>query len=323
MNKFLYTLIGSFFLAGILADFHFADRVLTISNQGQPRVFIQYGSSPVVLDSQLVFEGVGGNFNGTIEVSVEGGEANDQLNVPSPSGLTVTGANSPSITLSTGGNNISQSNVQTALRSVTYTPKVDNSQNVTIKKIRYVVKETGSFCGNCAQTTPHYYEFVSGSISWTSARTSALARRYYGLSGYLVTVTSSAENTFLLTKLPSGVSGWLGGTDQTIENSWIWADGPEAGQSFCGSTSLQGASANGCSGKDFSYANWNGGEPNDSGGNEDYLQMYSDSGTWNDLPNTHAIIGGYFIEYGGLGEDPTFVLVRIEKHNAFIPGSQF
>jgi hypothetical protein len=33
------------------------------------------------------------------------------------------------------------------------------------------------------------------------------------------------------------------------------------------------------------YQNWSPGEPNDAGGNEDYVQMYPD-GRWNDLANT-------------------------------------
>ena len=77
--------------------------------------------------------------------------------------------------------------------------------------------------------TGHYYEHIATTTTWAAARTAALGMTHLGESGYLVTITSVEENTFLSTL--SG-SGWIGGTDQTTEGMWVWADGPEAGVNF-------------------------------------------------------------------------------------------
>src|SRR5690349_10396811 len=65
----------------------------------------------------------------------------------------------------------------------------------------------------------HYYEYVSGPVSWTTAFAAADAATLSGYDSYLVTVTSEAENTFLLNyvRLNTTLSNrrtWLGGTDQ-------------------------------------------------------------------------------------------------------------
>jgi hypothetical protein len=128
----------------------------------------------------------------------------------------------------------------------------------------------------------HWYEFVSSTATWTDARTAALASTNLGVSGYLATITSAAENAFVYSLLPAAaLGGWIGGTDSAVEGTWRWADGPEAGAAF-------------------SYLNWNGGEPNDCCGGEDYatLTRLGGGGKWNDLRNTDRYyMSGYFVEY--------------------------
>ena len=126
----------------------------------------------------------------------------------------------------------------------------------------------------------HYYEFVTPGTDWTTARTNALASSFAGQQGYLATITSAGEQTFLL-----GLAndGWLGGTDQAVEGEWRWIDGPEAGSLFW---------TGGPSGTASGFTSWNGGEPNNLGG-ENYLHLQS--GAWNDFPNSPAL--GYFVEY--------------------------
>lgn len=135
----------------------------------------------------------------------------------------------------------------------------------------------------------HWYEVLSltqlQNPSWQNARTAALARSHLGMAGYLATVTSAAENAFL-TSL-SGAVGYLGGSDETTEGTWRWVDGPEAGQAFW---------INGVTQPGF-FANWNGGEPNNSG-NEDYVHTnFILAGGWNDIPNTGST-SVFFVEYG-------------------------
>ena len=52
----------------------------------------------------------------------------------------------------------------------------------------------------------HWYEHVSAGATWTAANTAATAR-----GGYLATVTSAAENTFVNGFLPPTVEAWVGG----------------------------------------------------------------------------------------------------------------
>jgi hypothetical protein len=45
--------------------------------------------------------------------------------------------------------------------------------------------------------TEHFYEYVPSSGSWTTAKTSASNRSYFGRAGYLATMSSEAENNFI------------------------------------------------------------------------------------------------------------------------------
>jgi hypothetical protein len=113
-------------------------------------------------------------------------------------------------------------------------------------------------------------------ISWTGAEASAVA-----MGGVLASDTSAAEDHFLYglaTSTPQlwvfqngggvepGIGPWLGG--YRVSGGWAWADGAA-----------------------FSYSNWAPGEPNNYGGDENYLMFLSSTGalmndTWNDYPNT-------------------------------------
>lgn len=105
-----------------------------------------------------------------------------------------------------------------------------------------------------------------------------------GVTGHLSNITSQAENDFVHAMAP--VNAWLGGSDATVEGDWRWLVGPEAGQQFW-SGGVGGSTVGG------SYANWGGGEPNNSG-NEDTVHMRPD-GRWNDQPGGTAY--DYVIEW--------------------------
>ncbi len=149
--------------------------------------------------------------------------------------------------------------------------------------------------------TGHYYEFVQGAVSWADARAAASASTLMGYSGYLVTITSAAENDFVFNTFNTGLSSqfaWIGAAEPLDDGVWRWMDGPEAGAQF---SLFATATA------PFNYANWGGIEPNDAKVQEDYGMMniglaYSviAPGKWADAPPTPTIwdpIVGYIVEY--------------------------
>ena len=186
----------------------------------------------------------------------------------------------------------------------------------------------------------HYYELVScgGSCGgWETARDLAAAKTYRGLTGYLATITSAAENSFLLSKISTNT--WIGGSDDATytsnnhpaigtgddegqanggiagEGTWEWVTGPDNGKTFfCQVAILKAGEEEGginradpahedCTvASGYSYENWDGGEPNDHNnqvdGQENCAHLKS-GGKWNDLPCDNGVTH-YLVEYGGM-----------------------
>ncbi|MEE4294568.1 MAG: C-type lectin domain-containing protein, partial [Xanthomonadales bacterium] len=119
----------------------------------------------------------------------------------------------------------------------------------------------------------HFFELVPGGVDWATAEAGAAAMTRNGVSGYLATIASAAENACV--KAASGSSrAWLGGNDIDVEGTWVWVTG-----------------------EPWSYTNWNTGEPNDSGG-EDCLEMRGGTASnWNDIPCGFTAVGGYVVEF--------------------------
>jgi hypothetical protein len=87
----------------------------------------------------------------------------------------------------------------------------------------------------------NWYELIPTSIfsgiDYNSARSAALASTHMGMNGYLATITSAAEQTFIEQfGIPIGFGGsgsvWLGATTLATPGTYRWADGPEAGQAL-------------------------------------------------------------------------------------------
>lgn len=125
----------------------------------------------------------------------------------------------------------------------------------------------------------HVYELIPDVLSWQDARAAAEASSYLGVQGHLVTITSAAENDFLIGAFPIG-GYWLGGTQDPSApgfsepaGGWTWVTG-----------------------EPFSFTRWNVGEPNNVGG-EDFMEM-APSGRWNDAGPTNPTFNtGYIVEY--------------------------
>ena len=160
---------------------------------------------------------------------------------------------------------------------------------------------------NYLPATGHYYIYVSSlGINWSTAKQLAEQQEYFGLTGYLATLTSQEEADFAGEQSP-GV-GWIGASDAEVEGEWKWVTGPETGTVFW-LGAVNGSPQN----NEFSF--WNDGEPNNCCGGEDFAHITDPSiglpGSWNDLPNTGSTDPtseyhpkGYLVEFGGLDGEP-------------------
>ncbi|MDO8776032.1 MAG: Ig-like domain-containing protein, partial [Burkholderiaceae bacterium] len=100
----------------------------------------------------------------------------------------------------------------------------------------YTWRVTGKFYN---PANGHYYEavdlgedsfFSDITMTWAQANNDALTRKLNGLDGYLATITSAAEQQFILDNI-GNVAAWIGASDATTEGVWKWVTGPEAGTS--------------------------------------------------------------------------------------------
>jgi hypothetical protein len=163
----------------------------------------------------------------------------------------------------------------------------------------------------------HYYAFFNGSdderfirpaMPFADALTRAASMSHLGVPGHLATITSQAEQDFVLKHLKelgrspvrSTEKFWIAASDAAVEGEWRWVAGPEAGQQFWrGSVDFRGH----VTGQSFGYHNWLKSsigsyflEPNNAPmdrrrnpDGEDYLALYLSSyqtpqpSYWNDV----------------------------------------
>ncbi len=198
-----------------------------------------------------------------------------------------------------------------ALNSVLFTPA---SGKVSDRTIKFSLGSALPFDGN-----GHFYEYIKNvvngqetAITWANAKAAAENRNYFGRQGYLVTITDQEENNFV-TEKAQGL-GWIGAEDIQRKSGqprntgdWRWVTGPEGerdnknGLQFYTGYYQIAHSAVG-------YANWDAGEPNDTGGNEYVAHIFgpdsgAKTGKWNDYAPNNAGVKGYIVEYGGMDND--------------------
>jgi hypothetical protein len=230
----------------------------------------------------------------------------------------------------------SAANYEAALKSV----KFDSSSTSTTARSVDFSLGTKFYLG----TNGHFYGFVpktlqdpNRGISWLNAKAEAESdgSNFYSLKGYLATITSQEEQSFINRTFQG--NGWIGASDGIdgsgntgVEGTWRWVTGPEGtldngkGLNFWSGQGVtygtpKGTQVNGA------YSNWSPGgsagndEPNDRNGDEDYAHIIGNDkagtvGKWNDLANDRDYGNGfgdfkpqgYIIEYGDLKTDANY-----------------
>ena len=134
----------------------------------------------------------------------------------------------------------------------------------------------------------HWYDVISvgDAVKWDDARVAAANQSFEGNIGYLVTITSQAENQFIVSSFGDAIRGVWTGAFQPLGSvepagGWQWITG-----------------------EPFVYTNWEVGEPNNSGGAENNMTLATAGsaplGVWNDLNGVNPPAGfvhGYVVEF--------------------------
>jgi Ca2+-binding RTX toxin-like protein len=150
----------------------------------------------------------------------------------------------------------------------------------------------------------HYYKLatsigITRAAALAEASASSFTLNDQTYQGYLVTVTTSGEETFIEAAIRATNNGtyfgsepasyWMGG--EYVTSAWRWTSGPEDGQALA-------------------YSNWSGSEAS-QGATDPYLTLNMYAGyvgnNWLSVPNSYTSgIRGYVIEYRDI-TSPTVV----------------
>ena len=211
---------------------------------------------------------------------------------------------------SSSGTTVSYTDFEAAIKDITFT-----NSSLSPSGTRDFSINLGIGSANYLPRNGHFYEYIpSIGITWTAAKAlaEAPASNYYGLQGYLATLTAADETQLAGAQAPG--AGWIGGSDAQTEGAWKWVTGPEGLANGGTGTPFWNGLSNGFTTPPFNFAFWNTGEPNNCCSGENYAHITAKEvgkpGSWNDLSNTSNSSGdyqakGYVVEYGGMpGELP-------------------
>lgn len=288
INKFIFLIILFY---GIVALAQTPPKTTTTGNQS----YCPQTSKPIVETIAITPSSLG-EISTTSEVSIQissgyvvGQDELQFINTSSIIGNWNDSEGKLTLSSATSGGSVTYTDFENAIKTVNfYNPSAsisgsrDFSINIGVGGKSYLPRNK------------HFYEYVPNlGITWSNAKIEASGKFFFGLQGYLATLTAADEAQLAGKQAPG--TGWIGGTDEQTEGVWKWVTGPEAGTIM-------------------SYINWNNNEPNNAGGNENYAHIThpnlpnSTKGSWNDLPNAGGsglyAPQGYIVEYGGMPDDP-------------------
>ena len=156
--------------------------------------------------------------------------------------------------------------------AITGTPTVTGSFTIAVTatnsggSVNKTLTLTVSDGANDLTWNGHRYRIYNAGITWNAAKS-----RCEELGGHLATITSREEYNAVMSLIPKNESRiyWIGGYEDTSSGTWKWVTG-----------------------EDFVFTAWHSQEPNDQGGNEDFLEItnywdeYGGEWFWNDERNT-------------------------------------
>ena len=145
----------------------------------------------------------------------------------------------------------------------------------------------------------HFYEAVAVSqpITWSAANIAAQSA-----GGYLVTITSQAENSFVFSLIDDPIY-WYSGYN--LRGPWIGGYQPPGSPEPDGGWSW-------VTGEPFVYSNWDAAQPNESNNNNENRIHFGNrpyrTPTWNDVPENFPEIKAYVVE---IPEPATLLLLGL------------
>ena len=131
----------------------------------------------------------------------------------------------------------------------------------------------------------HTYALTSDTLSWDAAATAAAA-----VGGYLATLNTKAENTWLYDKFGhyGGTARdlWIGSKDNVTEGTWYWYNGTTSGDDNVSDNISSGAKW------PDGTAKWASGEPNNASGEDcGTIRGSQNKSTWNDFGCERELYG--------------------------------
>lgn len=213
-----------------------------------------------------------------------------------PAGVTFSVTTTTGLSFTTGYNSwtnqtrLSFTGTQTNINNALASLKVNTGStlgNVQIS-ISTTVNPTGYFYN---PINGHFYRPISTPATYDNSKALSAGQTFKGQTGYLVTITSANEESFIITNVPQS-NIWFALTDRAQEGFWRIDAGPENGTLI---KTQNGQTAGNIADQ---YNNWCGGEPNNSGDEDFAVTKWGGGSCWNDLPGNVSWSNPYIVEFG-------------------------